>query len=335
MLKPNCHGPQYYVDHIELAVKWFGKCSGHRIFYAFGTLLVIVSLGFMVTLLWAQREVVLAWRPDAAGISVLFFSILGYAAAGMLLASAWRELLLWSGEVDVDTGDVFRIYGRSQIAKYIPGNVAQLVGRHVIGRQLGWSHTGLVMASALEMISLVCITSVIAVVSLSLTGVVVDLLSLPLLAVLACSLIVATVFVLRVGPHVVERRWPEVASRLYRCHTTALWRVGLLHIGFFGITGLIFLLMVPVVLDLYVPPSLWPGVFGLVAFAWVVGVITPGAPSGLGVREGVLALGLASVAPVGEVLLLVGLFRLVTVSGDIVFFLAATKYSHSRFSSFD
>lgn len=327
-----CHGLQYYVDQIEITLKSLSKFSAQRILNIFGTLLVIISLGYIATLLFAQRDTVLTWRPDAKAISVLLLSIIGYAASGILLARAWRELLLWSGEDDINTGDAYCAYGRSQIAKYIPGNIAQLVGRHVIGRQLGWSHTGLVIAGALELVSLLFVTSVIAAIGLSLTVVVIDVLSLPLLAALACSLIVGTVLALRVGPHIVERRWPEIATRLHHCSTTGLWRTGLLHLGFFMVSGLIFMLIGLVVLDTFFPPSLWPGVFGLVAFAWVVGIITPGAPSGIGIREGVLALGLANVTSTSEMLLLVVLFRLVTVSGDIVFFLFTTLLSNKEIS---
>ena len=212
----HCHGLQYYADHIEITFKGLSKFSAQRILYVFGILLVIISLGYIATLLWAQRETVLAWRPDAKAILVLFFSIMGYAASEILLARAWRELLLWSGENNIDAGDACRVYGRSQIAKYIPGNIAQIVGRHVLGRQLGWSHTGLVIAGTLELASLLFITSVIAVIGLSLTVVVIDVLSLPLLAVLACSLIIGTMLTLRMGPHIIESRWPEIATRLHR-----------------------------------------------------------------------------------------------------------------------
>jgi len=322
------HGLQYYVDPIEVTLKGLSKFSAQRIIHIFGILLVFISLGYIVTLLWAQRETVLAWQPDAKAIAVLFFSMMGCVASGVLLARAWRELLLWSGEDDIDAGDACCVYGRSQIAKYIPGNIAHLVGRHVIGRQLGWSHTGLVIAGVLELVSLLFVTSVIAIIGLSLTAVVIDVLSLPLLAVFVGSLIAGTLIALRVGPHIIEHRWPEIATRLHRASTIGLWRTGLLHLGFIVINGLIFMLIGLVVLDTFFLLSLWPGVFGLVAFAWVAGIITPGAPSGIGVREGVLVLGLANVTSTSEILLLVGLFRLVTVSGDIVFFLATTGCTH-------
>lgn len=303
-----------------------GSLMGRRFVNAFGKIIVLASIGFLAVLLWRQRDIVLSWRPDVMAFSVLLFSIVFYAMASILLVKAWRELLLWTGEVDVGKGDALRIYGRSQIAKYIPGNVAQLVGRHIIGRQLGWSHTGLVIASTLELVSLLLVASIIAFAGLSLTGVVVDLMSLPMLAVLAAGLVLGTVILLQVGPHAIKNRWPDIAERLHRCSTTGLWRAVLLHLIFFGVSGMIFLLIGFVVLDEFFAPSLWPGVLGLVAFAWIIGIITPGSPSGIGVREGVLVITLASVTSTGEMLLLVGLFRLVTLLGDVLFFFVSTGY---------
>ncbi|MCF8055239.1 MAG: hypothetical protein K9K37_01195 [Desulfocapsa sp.] len=314
-------------------MKISNKLSTHLLLHTLGILLVLLSLGYIGTLLWSQREVILAWRPDAKDISILLFSIMSYAASGMLLAKAWHELLLWSGEVNISNADTCSIYGRSQIAKYIPGNIAQLVGRHVIGRQRGWSHIALVISSTMEMVSLLFVTSIIAIIGLSLTEVAVDRLSLPLLTLLACGLLAGIMSVLYTGPRIVKHRWPEIALKLHNCSTISLWKTSFFHILFFGVSGLIFFLIGFVVLGQPFPPSLWPGVFGLVAFAWVVGIVTPGAPSGIGVREGVLALGLVNITTTSEMLLIVGLFRLVTVSGDIVFFLAATGFSYYRTSS--
>ncbi len=319
------HGLRYCVGQVEINMIRANKESFKRILHISGTILVVASVGFIAILLWSQKEVVLAWRPSASDVFLLVFSILSYAMAGMLLAKVWRELLLWSGEINVTASDVFRIYGRSQIAKYIPGNIAQLIGRHAIGIQAGWSHTGLVLAGTLEMVSLLFVASLIAIVGLSLNAVTTDLLSLPLVILFAGCLIFGTIITLRIMPRMVEARMPEVAERLRGCKLGSLWHTSLMHLAFFGISGLVFLLLGYIVFDNFLLPSKWPGVIGLVALAWVAGIVTPGAPSGIGIREGILTLGLASFAPVGEVLLLVTLFRLVTVLGDTVFFLISSQ----------
>ena len=57
--------------------------------------------------------------------------------------------------------------------------------------------------------------------------------------------------------------------------------------------------------------------------AWLAGLLTPGAPAGIGVRELVLVLLLKGIVPEAELLLAVLLSRLVTVGGDLLFYLVA------------
>ena len=72
--------------------------------------------------------------------------------AGLLLAEAWRRLL-GPGTGAVATRHYHALYGRSQIAKYLPGNVFHLVGRQVLGRALGVSQARLAVATAAAMVS--------------------------------------------------------------------------------------------------------------------------------------------------------------------------------------
>ena len=71
---------------------------------------------------------------------------------------------------------------------------------------------------------------------------------------------------------------------------------------------------------------------GAFALAWVVGFVTPGAPAGLGVREGVmLAMLQLKMAHTDALLIVMGL-RLATTAGDILCFLVAlcAQFSATR-----
>ena len=58
-----------------------------------------------------------------------------------------------------------------------------------------------------------------------------------------------------------------------------------------------------------------------VAVSWTLGFLTPGAPSGIGVREAVLVFLLSPLVGSAEAIILSILFRLVTVGGDVMFWL--------------
>jgi uncharacterized membrane protein YbhN (UPF0104 family) len=64
-------------------------------------------------------------------------------------------------------------------------------------------------------------------------------------------------------------------------------------------------------------------VCGAYVLAWVAGFLTPGAPAGVGVREFVLYLLLAQLVGQPDLLAAVVLARMVSVCGDVLFYLGA------------
>ena len=70
------------------------------------------------------------------------------------------------------------------------------------------------------------------------------------------------------------------------------------------------------------PPGAPPLLLSVVVFAvaWVVGLITPGAPGGLGVRESIITLGLGTVIGAPAALTAALLHRAVSVTGDVIAF---------------
>jgi len=294
-----------------------------------GTLLMLASLALMGVLLWSQRNVVINFRPSFGDLIVFGLSAVIFCVAGACKAIAWRILLQWSGENEVPWLVSLRIYARSEIAKYLPGNVMQLLGRHAMGRKIGWSHAGLVLSNAFEMLMILIVSSVIAVVGLVLTGIEVEMVQLPVLLGLIACLLAGAIVVLRLVPRLVVGIWPEVANRLRSRDLSGLWPVGLLHVAYFMIGGLVTILVSDVVLEQPISAEYWPALIALFAIAWTAGVITPGAPSGIGIREAVLVAGLSPVASPASAVLIAGLLRLISVVGDILFFLIGiSEYSY-------
>jgi hypothetical protein len=65
------------------------------------------------------------------------------------------------------------------------------------------------------------------------------------------------------------------------------------------------------------PPDYWL-LIAVFALAWVVGFVTPGAPGGLGVREGLMLLMLAPVFSAASASVLVIALRIATTLGDVL-----------------
>ena len=78
-----------------------------------------------------------------------------YGVASLVLSAAWWRILVWCDEPRAAAGTCHAIFGRAQIAKYIPGNVFSYFARHYLGLRAGISNRGLAWAALLEAVGLI------------------------------------------------------------------------------------------------------------------------------------------------------------------------------------
>ena len=102
----------------------------------------LVGLAFVYIgrALWAYRSWLLDWHASAVDLVLIVMSIVAYGLSGLLLASAWRDLNRICGQGGFSRRQSIAIYGTTQIAKYVPGNVFHFVGRHAAGVRVGIPH---------------------------------------------------------------------------------------------------------------------------------------------------------------------------------------------------
>ena len=285
-----------------------------RIGRLIGWTAVAASLGF-IGLQLSQHA---PWQLAGAHLEGLTAAIIGgallYGAAGFLLSSAWYQLL-GADDPNASSRPHHAVYGRTQIAKYLPGNVFHLVGRQVMGRRLGHSQARLALASLLEVVLLVLVAGT---------------LSLPILwhrlEQVPPWLVALTVSVaLLVALHLARRRdlalrnLVQDAASGYSRMLRRLLVAATLYVLFFLIVAAIFWLLALSVSDAGRPAIDLVGSIPVVALAWLVGFATPGSSAGVGVREAVLIAAVHGTLGTPASGLIALALRLVTVGGDVVF----------------
>ncbi|WP_083286665.1 hypothetical protein [Burkholderia seminalis] len=237
----------------------------------------------------------------------------GYGACGLLLALAWRQLLAHHGVAQSHTWAI-KTYGVSQLAKYTPGNIFHLAGRQAISIAAGIPAWPVAKSIGWEL-------AVIAS-----TAVPFALLAAPLRwpAIGVETATTAFAAVLTIAVWGIQTRWsPRVAQAVS------------LHAAFLFVAGLIFSQLLAITsrhaqIDSH-DAAFWLPVSGAYVIAWLAGLVTPGAPAGVGVREAVLYGLLHSVVGHADLITAIVLGRLVTVAGDLLFFIGATltpKHPH-------
>ena len=270
-----------------------------------GGLLCVLAAALLVARGIALRET-LGERLSQLSLSTFAVSLGLYTAGSLLLGIAWVALVRVASAGRPRALPLFRAHLRAQVAKYLPGNVFHFAYRHVAARREGVAHGSLATALGLEAALLLAAAGVIAL------GAVAD----PRLDALVpwARPLVWLVPLLAVGAwlalsHVAPRFGVPAAPLMQRAPRLAL--VLAINLFFFVLAG-------TALRGLCAQPDALPfgAWLGWLALAWLVGYVTPGAPAGLGLREAVLALGLAPALGDAEALALALLYRLVTVVAD-------------------
>ena len=284
-----------------------------------GWLVVALALAFLGHQLWRSNPWALADAHAGALALAIAAGTLAYALAGLALAEAWRQLL-GPGPAAASPRQHRVLYGRTQIAKYLPGNVFHLVGRQVLGRRLGHPQGALALASVAEAVSLLLVAGTLAL-PLVWSGIA-RALGMPRgwLAPVAAGVIVVLAGV--VGTRLRDLRARAVPRSAGPGHRWAprVLRAGLLHMVFFVVAGLVLWGLAAAIHD---PASsdLGPIIaISTMAMAWWAGFVAPGSSAGVGVREAVLVLALEPHLGSDGAMLVALALRLVTTLGDLLFF---------------
>lgn len=285
-----------------------------------GGLLVLLSLGFIAQQL---SSLDLQKIPSEDWFLYTGIGIVGSIIYGILSFSqslTWYQLLRWSGEKNSHSKICHGIYGRAQLAKYLPGNIFSIAGRHILGRQAGFKDSALAWAAVLEILGMLFISALLFFIGtiflVDLTG----FITLPIVlgaVILPFLLPLALKFAFQHIPKLKPFNLPPKTLSSY----LQLYLLFFIYIPFFlAGAGILWCLIYASTEGL--PPS-FLAIVAISAGAWFVGYITPGASGGIGVRDSLLILALKPI--VGDAIIISAVvFRFSTIVGDVVYFLLAS-----------
>lgn len=235
---------------------------------------------------------------DFSALDGLFLVLVGclYGSANLLLALAWQQVLAFL-QVRIIAIWAIRTYGISLLAKYVPGNIFQFTGRQAIGMAAGIAARPLLQSTAYELGML------------SVLGVFFGILLFPLFFTTISEW---EAFLIFGGVLIAAVCW---LTRYLSSHVAIACVLHGLFLAGSGLTFWIILERVSLVDNLPVVI-----ICGAYVIAWLIGLVTPGAPAGIGVREAVLLSLLGSLVPPADLVLAILLGRIINIIGDLFFF---------------
>jgi hypothetical protein len=319
------------------------KLNAKKLVSYVGTLLMIVSLGFIAQRLVAD-EALERSLLDLLTSPWVIAGLLGIAAlegSGILLAGLnFRALVRNVSGILVKKPLALAVYTESNVYKYIPGGVMYVAGRNRLAVEVDdLSHGKVALATVLEGVGMVIGVVVVAVVfafNHSVTYIMqMDILPIIIMIVVAVLLIAAPiVYFLR---HKIGGGIKHLTSNMETINLMVIAKrlsFPIVLMFFYSLTFLMTLML----LGQEVTFELGFAIIGLYLLAWLAGFITPGAPSGLGVREVVMMMFLGDFVSVTILTAAMVIHRLLTVAGDIgayVFAKVLVKATKSKEESVD
>ena len=253
-------------------------------------------------------------------VALLLVCALAYAVSLQGLSVAWYRLLQWLGPAPGSIAQWHGVYGRTSIARYLPGNVFHFAGRHVMGRRLGAGDALLAVAAVYELLGLAGAATLIATLGVVLWPTQGWPFGSLASWVIAGTVLAGILALARLLPALLARFGMKGANLVEgRSVVGGFGPCLLLYVGFIGTSSAI---ACAIAIWLGKGPTPWIALPAY-AIAWLVGFAVPGASGGLGVREAVFLLLLEQSVASSVGLQVAVSTRVVTTLGDLLFFLAS------------
>lgn len=293
-----------------------------------GRLRRALTIGFLALALlaWAwflrgQLEALRAYDWRVAPLALLSGVLLA-ALYFTALAIGWTAVLrsMSGPAVNIALAEGIRVWLLSMVTRYLPGNIWHILSRAAMAGRLDVSPTGVIASATIEQLLTVLGAGALVLLTLPTWSTLLALApGLPSAGLVAA---VVAAGLLALHPRVMGGGLAWAAARLKRPELAWSYRYG-------AILGL---LAIYVVTNVFAGLALAVVVAGLTAFrmvdlpfvvgsaslAWLAGYLSFFTPSGLGVRESVLAALLALVYPLPVAIVASLVFRLVSTLGELL-----------------
>ena len=315
------------------------KWSAKKVVSYIGTLLMILSLVFIARkiLNTGTEELNLSLLTSPLIIvgllAVALLEGLGILGAGL----NFRALLRNVSGIFVNRKLAVKVYTESNIYKYIPGGVMYVAGRNRLAVEVeNLAHGKVVLSTVLEGACMVIGVVVVAAIfafdySISYVR---QLEILPVIMLIVGIALIIGAFVLYFMRHRIGGGLKRLTSNM----ETISWSVIVKRVGFsillmflYSVTFLLTLMLMGQQLTF----DIGFAIIGLYLLSWLAGFLTPGAPSGIGVREVVMLMFLGDFVDPSVLVAAMVMHRILTVIGDIFAYTVAFAFANKGMTGID
>jgi uncharacterized membrane protein YbhN (UPF0104 family) len=265
------------------------------------------------------------WQEIAAiRIDAVEWAILAIATGITLLAHIWAgwvwTWILKGLNQSISSTQFIQIYLKTNIGKYLPGNVGHYIGRIVAATNLRVSTSAATISVLLEPLLMVAAALIIVILCSQFTTSEGSYLLLmgQIFGLVAVLCVLHPLFLLKVIRFVHHKKNNKSVTGNLSDAFLSMNRYPILPL--LGELGFLLLRSAGFILTLYaIAPinlSQAPLIIGAFSFAWLLGLVVPGAPGGLGVFETTAIALLQNFFPIALIIAASGLYRLISILAE-------------------
>jgi hypothetical protein len=231
--------------------------------------------------------------------------------------------------------EIINVYLKSNISKYLPGNVMQYASRNFLGEKFGWDREKIIYSSALELFLGTLFTFILFIICIILTGKA-DLNRLSFLInknYIYLFIFIAIIFNAGI------LFWGLKSKKLYLLFTKTnfreIKRLLLKCFSLYFVNSAINILIAIWVFYLYSETFLSLNNMILIAastvIAYFVGFVAVGSPAGIGVRESIMIILLSPICNPVSILIALAVLRLTSIIGDVLAYFITIFFFRNKY----
>lgn len=290
-----------------------------------GNIVAILSIIFIINALFKFDISLSTLMNPKIVVSILGLSII--SILGIVLdALAGRYLIKDLLGEKIALKSLYQIYSKSNIAKYIPGNVMHYVSRSIYCREYNITSSDMTYITILE-ITLKVITAfgMALILAYEQINIVMEIMKIDIR--INRQVIVIVIILILIGLLIILY---YKQSNIYTCVGLIfkLIKSILAYMFIFIINASIFIIIAGLNYDKMLDSKQFMYVIGVYTMAWLIGYITPGAPGGIGIKETITVILLSPIYGEKIVLLVAVITRIISVIGDVLGYLIGRVSSY-------
>lgn len=299
-----------------------------KILKAVGNLIVVIALVFLIKKFSGMN---IDFNQIKSG-KVIFSLVISIIIQTLLIIFGCFPWLVFTQSLSgkkIPFSSAMPVYTRSNIYKYLPGNVFQYVGRNKLASDMNISHIDVACATVFDILFCVVSTGIISVILLG--GAISDLIrkygkNFLIVGISGIVLLIVLFLIFYIKFRSKLKEYILRYSKAFERGNRLQLLQGILYYLLNGIlSALMYFISLSLIFGKDSGTSEIISFTGAFMFAWIIGFVTPGAPGGIGIRESVMLFVCGSIFE-EKIMLFVLVMRLSSIIADFIAFIIGNIY---------